>query len=158
MKPQSIHIQYSSYDRLDQLSQEQVQLVNQAIEVANQAYAPYSGYHVGAAVRLANGQIITGNNQENAAYPSGLCAERVALFYANAQYPETPVTSIAVAALQDGIIQEEPVTPCGGCRQVLWEKESQRGTPLEVILYGTQKILVLERASDLLPLPFILRK
>jgi len=154
----ALQIRFTEYDRLDELSKTQVILVNKAIEAARNAYAPYSSYYVGAAVLLSNGEIITGNNQENAAYPSGLCAERVAIFYAGSQFPDVPATSIAVVAIQDGLIQDEPVTPCGGCRQVLWEKESQGGLPLEMILYGKKKIQVIQQASDLLPLPFILRK
>ncbi len=154
----ALQIRFNEYDRLDELSEIQVTLVNRAIEAAKSAYAPYSNYYVGAAVLLGNGEIITGNNQENAAYPSGLCAERVAIFYAGSQYPDIPVTSIAIVAMQEGSIQDDPVTPCGGCRQVLCEKEAQGGTPIEMILYGNKKIQVIQRATDLLPLPFILRK
>lgn len=154
----ALQIRFNEYDRLDELSEIQVTLVNRAIEAAKSAYAPYSNYYVGAAVLLGNGDIITGNNQENAAYPSGLCAERVAIFYAGSQYPDIPVTSIAIVAMQEGSIQDDPVTPCGGCRQVLCEKEAQGGTPIEMILYGNKKIQVIQRATDLLPLPFILRK
>lgn len=158
MKQKALQIQIREYERLEELSEPQVDLVKKAIESAGNAYAPYSGYHVGAAVLLANGKIITGNNQENAAYPSGLCAERVAVFYAGSQYPDVPVTSIAIAAIQDGTVQEEPVSPCGGCRQVLCEKEFLGGTPIEIILYGTSRIQVIQQARDLLPLPFIFRK
>ena len=154
----ALQIRFNEYDRLDELSEIQVTLVNKAIEAAKSAYAPYSNYYVGAAVLLGNGEIITGNNQENAAYPSGLCAERVAIFYAGSQYPDIPATSIAIVAMQEGSIQDDPVTPCGGCRQVLCEKEAQGGTPIEMILYGNKKIQVIQRATDLLPLPFILRK
>jgi len=156
MKQQSVQIRFTEYERLDELSEMQVTLINRAIEAAKSAYAPYSSYHVGAAVLLENGEIITGNNQENAAYPSGLCAERVAIFYAGSQFPAISATSMAIVAMQDGSIQDQPVTPCGGCRQVLCEKESQGNTPLELILYGKKKIQVVERAADLLPLPFTL--
>ena len=156
MKQQAVQIMFTEYERLDELSEKQVILINKAIEAAKNAYAPYSAYHVGAAVLLGNGEIITGNNQENAAYPSGLCAERVAIFYAGSQYPGIAATSIAIVAMQDGSIQDEPVTPCGGCRQVLCEKESLGDTSLEMILYGKKKIQVIQRAADLLPLPFTL--
>jgi len=136
MKQQSVKILFSEYERMDELSETQVALINRAIEAAQRAYAPYSAFHVGAAVRLENGEIITGNNQENAAYPSGLCAERVAIFYAGSHYPGISATSMAIVAMQDGSIQDQPVTPCGGCRQVLCEKESQGNTPLELILFG----------------------
>jgi len=156
MKQGTFQFQYREYTRLEELSDEQARLVRSAIDAAGNAYAPYSGYHVGAALMLENGRIVTGNNQENAAYPSGLCAERVALFYAGSQFPGVAVTSLAIAAVREGSLQEQPVTPCGGCRQVLWEKESQGDLPLEVILYGTGRIQVISSARDLLPLPFIL--
>jgi cytidine deaminase len=109
-------------------------------------------------VLLGNGAVISGSNQENAAYPSGLCAERVALFYAGSRYPDEPVRAIAIVAVRGGAVREEPVTPCGACRQVMYETESRGGSPLEVILYGSRRILVIERASDLLPLPFMLKQ
>ena len=158
MKQRAYTIRIAEYDRLEELSESRITLVKKAMEAAGNAYAPYSAYHVGAAVLLENGKIFTGNNQENAAYPSGLCAERVTIFYASSQYPDVPVRSIAIAAMQDGKFQEEPVAPCGGCRQVLHEKEKQGGMPLEVILFGSQKIQVLSQATDLLPLPFLFRK
>lgn len=154
MKERALRIQLAEYDRLDELSEKQAHLVKKAIEAAKNAYAPYSAYKVGAAALLKNGEIITGNNQENAAYPSGLCAERVAIFYAGSQYPDVPVDAIAITAIQEGSIQEEPVSPCGGCRQVLLEKENLGSSPMQVILYGGKRIQVLNRASDLLPLPF----
>jgi len=154
MKQRAYTVRLYEYDHIDELSKEQVQLVNSAIDAARDAYAPYSGYHVGAAIRLASGEIVIGSNQENAAYPSGLCAERVAIFYAGARYPDVPVMSIAIAAIRDGKIQEGPVAPCGSCRQVLYEKESQADAPMEVILYGSKKIQVINKVTDLLPLPF----
>jgi len=154
MKQRALNIQLTEYESLDQLPEQQALLVNKAIDAAKNAYAPYSSYLVGAAVLLKNGEIITGNNQENAAYPSGLCAERVAIFYAGSQYPDVPVEMLAITAIQEGSIQEEPVSPCGGCRQVMLEKENQGLTPMKVILYGSKRIQVLSRASDLLPLPF----
>ncbi len=158
MKLKTIQIQFKEYDLLDDLSESQAGLVRQAIEAARKAYAPYSGYFVGAAVQLANGETVTGNNQENAAYPSGLCAERVAIFSAGSQHPDVVVTSLAIAAIRDGVIQEEPVSPCGGCRQVLCEKEAHGGSPIEMILYGSKRIQVLRQTIDLLPLPFTIRK
>lgn len=158
MKQRAYTVRLYEYDQLEQLSEDQVLLVNSAIKAARDAYAPYSEYHVGAALRLANGEIIIGSNQENAAYPSGLCAERVAIFYAGARHPDVPVLSIAIAAIREGIIQEEPVAPCGACRQVLYEKESQGEGSMELILYGKKKIQVLSKVTDLLPLPFKLEK
>jgi cytidine deaminase len=158
MKQRAIQIRLKEYEKLEDLSESQIGLVRRAIDSARKAYAPYSGYCVGAAALLANGEIVTGNNQENAAYPSGLCAERVAIFCAGSQHPDVPVQSIAIAAIQEGAIQEEPVSPCGGCRQVLCEKENQGGRPIEMILYGTGRIQVLNSATDLLPLPFIFKR
>ena len=153
MKQRAYTIRISEYDRKEDLPARS-ELVDMAKEAAGRAYAPYSRYQVGAAVLLENGEIFTGNNQENAAYPSGLCAERVAIFYAGAQYPEVPVVSIAIAAFTAGKFQEEPTPPCGGCRQVLYEKETQGDRPMEVILYGSNRIQVLRSAKDLLPIPF----
>ena len=154
MKQRAYTVRMYEYDRLDELSDEQVLLVNSAIKAARDAYAPYSEYHVGAALRLANGEIIIGSNQENAAYPSGICAERVAIFYAGARHPDVAVQSIAIAAIREGILQEGPVAPCGACRQVLYEKESQGDGSMELVLYGSKKIQVINRVTDLLPIPF----
>lgn len=154
MKQRAYTVRLYEYDQLEELSKEQVLLVNSAVTAAKGAYAPYSEYHVGAAVRLANGEIVIGSNQENAAYPSGLCAERVAIYYAGARHPDVPVESIAIAAIRNGIVQEEPVAPCGACRQVLYEKESQGEASMELILYGSKKIQILSKVTDLLPLPF----
>ena len=154
MKHRAYTVRLYEYDQLEELSEEQVLLVNSAIKAARDAYAPYSEYHVGAAVRLANGEIVIGSNQENAAYPSGLCAERVAIFYAGARHPDVPVQSIAIAAIREGILQEGPVAPCGACRQVLYEKESQGDGSMELVLYGSKKIQVINRVTDLLPIPF----
>ena len=154
MKQRAFTIRMAEYDLPEELQPEQADLVNRAREAARNAYAPYSNYRVGAAVLLENGEVITGNNQENAAYPSGLCAERVAVFYAGAKYPGVPVLKLAIAAMDNGGFQEQPVAPCGGCRQVLYEKEMQGGRPIEVILYGSRKTRVLRQAVDLLPLPF----
>lgn len=154
MKQRAYTVRLKEYTGPDELEEKQQKLVDLAMEAARSAYAPYSGYHVGAAALLDNGEIVIGNNQENSAYPSGLCAERVAVFYAGARYPGIPVNSIAIAAMRDNSFQEEPVAPCGGCRQVLYEKESQGKVPMEVILYGSKKIQVINQVTDLLPLPF----
>jgi cytidine deaminase len=124
-----------------------------ARNAARNAYAPYSNFHVGAAVMLANGRIVTGANQENVAYPSGLCAERVALFAAGAEYPDTPVRIIAVAAEAKGKAVKM-ITPCGACRQVMLETQKRSGAPLVIILCGAQSVYVIEDASSMLPLSF----
>ena len=138
---------------LDELSEAELQLRLAAIQAADRAYAPYSRFSVGAAALLADGQIVTGSNQENAAYPSGLCAERVALFYAGAAYPEVPVRMLAIVAKTgDGI--REHISPCGACRQVLLETEQRQREPVKVLLCGREKAVLFPSAAALLPLCF----
>jgi len=129
-------------------------LIEKAKLATKDAYAPYSGFQVGAAVLLVNGEIVTGNNQENAAYPSGLCAERVATFAANSQYPDVAVDAIAIAAYHNGEYTDTPCCPCGSCRQTLTEVESRYGQLVKVIMYGKSKIYEVASAGDLLPLSF----
>lgn len=137
------------------LSSEELLIVQLAREAALKAYSPYSGFKVGASLLLSNGEVISGNNQENVAYPSGLCAERVALFYANAKYPFVPVKMLAVAAFNSGDFTET-ISPCGACRQVLAEVEKRFKTSVRLLLCGKKEILIVERAQDLLPLVFTL--
>ena len=139
----------------NELDEAQRDVVSIAKEQTKNSYCPYSGFHVGAAALLADGQIIRGANQENAAYPSGLCAERVALFAAGAQYPEQAVTKLAIACYTDGHFTAEPGAPCGACRQVMLETEHRYGGKMEVLLYGEKGIYVFESAADLLPLIFV---
>ncbi len=123
-----------------------------------EAYAPYSKFHVGAAVRLANGKIVVGSNQENAAYPSGLCAERVAVFAASAQYPTVPIRQIAVVANSDEFQLSQPVSPCGACRQVLKEYEDRDRVPMMILLGTlTPTVYRLENVEQILPLSFTRR-
>ncbi len=137
-----------------ELSPEIQVLVNKAKEQTKSAYVPYSNFRVGAAVLLENGALFEGNNQENAAYPSGLCAERTALFYANAQYPDVPVKAIAVAAFYDGEFLSDPISPCGACRQVMLESENRFEQAIDIYLYGSEYTYHLEAAQSLLPLSF----
>ncbi|MEA1874247.1 MAG: cytidine deaminase [Bacteroidota bacterium] len=154
MKQEEIKIQYKKYRR-DELDNDVLELLQHAEKSMKNAYAPYSKFHVGAAVKLANGKIITGNNQENAAYPSGLCAERVALFYANAEYPNIPVTDLIVVAESGSQgITEVPVSPCGSCRQVMQETESRYHKHMRVMLAGKEELWVFDNVSQLLPLNF----
>jgi len=139
---------------LEELPEIEKLLIERAKSASVNAYAPYSHFLVGAAVLLENGEIITGNNQENAAYPSGTCAERTAMFYANANYSDVPVTTLAVAAQNAGGFLKDPIAPCGSCRQVLLETEQRYGKKLRVLLYGTSEIAILETVKDLLPLSF----
>ena len=140
--------------QFDELSTSQQTLIQQAKMQVQNAYAPYSKFQVGAAVELANGKVFAGNNQENAAYPSGLCAERVALFYANAQFPTTAVKTIAIAAYTNGEFLEDPISPCGACRQVLLESEIRFDKNIDLLLYGTNQIYLLKNTKQLLPLAF----
>ncbi len=150
-----INIELLEYSSIAELNETDRKLVEQSQKALNASYSPYSRFRVGAAVLLENGKIITGNNQENAAYPSGLCAERVALFYANAQYPETSVKAIAISASGDNKnFTKEFISPCGSCRQVILETENRFKTPIRIILYGSDKIVVFESASSLLPMAF----
>lgn len=139
---------------IEESSESIKKLIEKAKLATSDAYAPYSNFHVGAAVLLADGNIITGNNQENAAYPSGLCAERVAIFAANSQYPKTAVEAIAIAAFHDGRYTDMPCCPCGSCRQTLTEVENRFNHPVRVIMYGESKIYEVASASDLLPISF----
>jgi len=154
MKTTEIKIVVHEFENKSELPESDQLLLAEARRITALAYAPYSGFHVGAAVLLANGMIITGNNQENAAYPSGLCAERVALFYANANYPDSQVQAIAISAAKNGVLVNETVKPCGSCRQALAETEVRYETPIRVILDGQDAIFVLEGVESLLPLSF----
>jgi len=138
----------------DELNKTEKILVNAAKEALKNAYAPYSQFQVGAAILLKNNEIVCGNNQENAAYPSGLCAERTALFYANAKYPDQAVDTIAIAAFTNGAYTEQPITPCGACRQVILEAQNRYKHPVRIILYGEKEIYIVEKITDLLPLSF----
>lgn len=130
------------------------ELMEAAKEAVKNAYAPYSGFKVGAAVRLDDGRIVTGSNQENAAYPAGLCAERVALFAAASQFPDIKIKAISVAA-ENRNGESTPVTPCGSCRQVMLEYETRQGEPVEILLPGPDMtILHFSRTADLLPFGF----
>jgi cytidine deaminase len=153
MQTKEIKILVHEFDDLTQLPPENSDLIKKAREAAKNAYAPYSEFYVGAAVLLGNGKIIEGNNQENAAYPSGLCAERVALFYANASYPDVPVKAIAITAIDKKGKVRNSVQPCGSCRQVMLETEFKSGKPIQIILDG-EKITVLDGIESLLPLSF----
>lgn len=143
-----------SYTQLsnEELSCDDSKLIKAAEDIAQQAYAPYSQFKVGAALLLENGVIITGSNQENAAYPSGLCAERTALFYAGAQYPDIPIVSLAIVAFNtEGKVTE--ISPCGGCRQVIMEA-SCRFKPFRLLLSGREHTIILDDARSILPFGF----
>lgn len=153
MQKKTVESKFTIYS-FEELETPYQHLINKAKEQIEKAYAPYSNFHVGAAIELQNGEIFAASNQENAAYPSGLCAERVAMFFANAQYPNVPVKTIAIAAFTDGKFLKNPVTPCGSCRQVLLETEMRYDQGITIILYGTKEIYLLENVKQLLPLCF----
>ncbi len=155
MIEKNVSIKYYVADRLDQLPKDEQDLVNLAREMTNDAYAPYSAFYVGAAILLENGEIVKGSNQENGAYPSGLCAERVAAFSASAGHPGVSMKKIAVCARSNRLEVKEPVSPCGACRQVLLEYENLQKEPMKVLLASDNgKVVVIERVDDLLPLSF----
>ncbi len=139
-------------DELDELERKLVETAKQA---TFSSYAPYSNFSVGAALLLSNGEIVTGANQENSAFPSGLCAERTAIFYANAKYPDSPFEYLVIAARNsEGKFTQEPVYPCGACRQVFVEVVSRFKKTFKVLLYGTKGTYVIDSALDLMPLSF----
>ncbi len=154
MKQHNIQIDFVEYQSIDELSEKEQKVIRIALKSLENAYAPYSHFKVGAAVLLENDEIIIGNNQENAAFPSGLCAERVALFYANAKYPNSPVSLLVVAAAQNNVLTVEPATPCGACRQVILETELRFKKPIKIIMVGQNKILAFNSVKTLLPLSF----
>lgn len=144
-------IRVYSYNELTDADKNLVDLAKSATQ---RAYSPYSRFNVGAALLLANGEIVTGSNQENVAFPSGTCAERTTCFYAHSSYPGVRFVKLAIAAFHNGAFTPHPVSPCGACRQVLAEYERIGGAKLEIILYGADEIYVLSEVADLLPLIF----
>ncbi|MBQ3768946.1 MAG: cytidine deaminase [Prevotella sp.] len=141
--------------QMDELTPEERSLIEQAIEGTNRSYSPYSLFHVGAALKLQNGATYIGCNQENAAFPAGICAERSAIFAAGAQYPDQPVVMLAIAARsREGEFTKEPVSPCGTCRQVLIETETRFQHPVRILLYGQRCVYILDSIKQLMPLSF----
>jgi cytidine deaminase len=143
------------YDHIEDLPDADQKLMNAAIEARSRAYAPYSHFYVGAAVLLDDGTIVLGNNQENVAYPSGLCAERTALFAAGANYPGKGVAKVAIAARSNDFVVETPIYPCGACRQVMSEYEQLSKRPMEILMMGAQgKVHVVNGLINILPVAF----
>ena len=141
--------------QMDELSNEDQQLVKAAIAATANSYARYSNFNVGAALRLSDGSIVIGANQENAAFPSGLCAERSAIFAAQSQQPEHAITALAIAAKNVNGLMPDPVSPCGACRQVILEMEDRYKRPVRILLYGTRGIYCIDSVKDLMPLSFV---
>lgn len=138
-----------------ELTADEAKLVKEAKQATYRSYAPYSHFSVGSAVMLADKTIVSGSNQENAAYPSGICSERTTVFYANSRYPDLPVCHICIAARgTDGNFLPHPVPPCGACRQVLLETEKRAGVNIKILLYGTEYSYCIESVKDLLPITF----
>ena len=154
MTNKEIKIAYQEFDSLNELCHKDRLLAEAAIDATSRSYAPYSNFNVGAAIMYEDGEIIQGSNQENAAYPSGLCAERTALFYASSRRPDTPIISLAIAASQKGTLCNIPATPCGACRQVMAQYQVKSGKPMTVLLVGGEKIWKFASVDDLLPLTF----
>lgn len=155
MKKIKFTTEYKVYDHISELKADEKALMTRAIEVRKNAYAPYSNFKVGAAILLANGKLITGSNQENAAYPSGLCAERVAIFSAGSTYPKTKILKLAISASSSIKENTYPVAPCGACRQVIAEYEVGQKTSIEIFFMGkTGAIIKVNSLKDLLPLGF----
>jgi len=154
MTEQKINISYEEYASIDELNAEDRELAQAAIEGMKGSYAPYSHFNVGAAVRMTNGQIVRGANQENAAFPSGLCAERTAMFAASAKYPGKEMVSLALVGGIYGRITDEPATPCGACRQVMAQYQTRAGKPMSVIMVGAKRVWKFAKVDDILPLIF----
>lgn len=154
IRNKSISFVYKEYDSADELEPADLELLNSACNVAENAYAPYSHFKVGAAVRLKSGKIVTGSNVENAAFPSGICAERNALSNASSNYPGDSPVALAVSAVIENGTAADVVSPCGNCRQVIAEEEYRNRMPIRIILNGKNKIIVVEKGADLLPIQF----
>jgi cytidine deaminase len=150
----NITFTYNEFEKVGELLPEDRELLESAIKIAGNAYAPYSGFKVGAAVRLASGRVVTGTNVENAAFPSGICAERSALSNASSNHPGDHPVAIAIAAMTESVLTSDPVSPCGNCRQVIAEEESRSGKGIRIILAGKKKIYIITKGGDLLPLQF----
>lgn len=155
MKEISITTQFKIFDSTQDLPNDIQDLMTQAVEVRKNAYAPYSKFKVGVAIILDNGKVVLGSNQENAAYPSGLCAERVAIFYAGSMYPDAKVLKMAITAASDTNQTIAPIPPCGSCRQSIAEYETKQETPIEIYFMGEiGPIYKSESLKNLLPFMF----
>lgn len=154
MKNLKLEIEYR-FCQLDELDGQEQELVQKAISATANSYANYSHFHVGAALLFDNGKMMIGANQENAAFPSSLCAERSAIFAAQSQCPEQAITAIAIAAKNNKGLLEAPITPCGACRQVMLEVEDRYKHPVRVFLYGTRGIYCFDSVKDLMPFSFV---
>ena len=154
MQEKTLKLNFTSA-HLSELDNKQKELIANAKEAFITAYAPYSGFLVGASILLDNGEIVNGSNQENVAYPSGLCAERVAMFYAGAKFPDAKIKAIAVSVISKTFKVTDVISPCGACRQVMAEYEDKQAQPIKVILHSpTDDVLIADTVQDLLPFMF----
>jgi len=155
MKLITVSTSIEIYDSIDELPAEVIELMNTAVEAREKAYAPYSKFHVGAAILLDNNEVIPGSNQENASYPSGLCAERTAIYYAGAKYPEAIIKRMAISATSLNHAVTSPIPPCGACRQAIAEYEIKQNEPIEIYFMGeTGEVAKSNSLKDLLPFAF----
>lgn len=155
MKEVKIESTLYIFENLEELPEDVSLLMQKAVVARENAYAPYSKFHVGVALLLDNGEIITGNNQENASYPSGLCAERTAIYYAGSQYPNAKILKMTISAASKKQTTIKPIPPCGACRQAVAEYEIKQGTPIEIYFMGEKgKIAKSNSLANLLPLVF----
>ena len=154
MNTVTLGISFKEYSSIEEMDAADRMLVEEAIEAQKGSYAPYSSFNVGAAVLLEDGTVVRGSNQENAAYPSGLCAERTAIFAASANHPGKAMLAIAIVGGFDHAVAATPCTPCGACRQVMAEYQTLSGKPMRIILYGTERAWKFERVDDILPFIF----
>jgi cytidine deaminase len=154
IRTHNISFSYKEYEKSEELDPDDFRLISEARKAALNAYAPYSKFKVGAAVRLTSGKIVRGANVENAAFPSGICAERSALSNSVSNYPDDKITALALVALTNDILTENPPSPCGNCRQVIAEEESKTGKKIKIILSGKNKTHIIDGIGSLLPLQF----
>lgn len=155
MKKINVSVVATVFDSLSELTEEDKILITEALNATKNAYAPYSKFRVGTALLMENQKIITGNNQENAAYPSGMCAERVAVWRAGSEYPDIKIRKIAIVATSENTQVKEPVGPCGACRQSILEYEVKQDSPIEILFMGeTGKIVKTDSIASLLPFSF----
>ena len=157
MKIYEIKVKVEEYTSKSELTVDEQALLQKSEEATRTSYAPYSNFNVGVAILLENGEIVSGSNQENSASPSGLCAERVAMFYANAHYPNVPIVALAVSSSVNGVLNDRPIYPCGSCRQSLLENEQRFGNSIKVIMGSSKSIQAVGSIKDLLPLSFAIK-
>ncbi|WP_296386105.1 cytidine deaminase [Winogradskyella sp.] len=155
MREVKIEATLEVYDDISELPKAVKNLMNSAIEARNNAYAPYSKFNVGAAILLENDEVVIGSNQENACFPSGLCAERTAIYYAGAKYPGTKILMLAITASSQNQVTDKPIPPCGACRQSIAEYEIKQEQPIEIYFMGAKgKVVKSNSLANLLPLLF----